>query len=409
MPTATLPSPTPTHTPSPTPPPTPAPARALTSTEAPVRTGNTPTPTINEAVRSITRSVVHVVGDGGSSTGFIVDKKGYIITSGHINDRIFNVDVWLPEGRMVGGNARGFGRGTGLALVVLHKPETLDLHPIRIEPPVRSTGPGEGVIAVQLGMGDDSAAGTRVRVGHDISDLAGNEWFRLKAKPPMASIGGPVLSERFRQVIGVTVLEEIAGEVDTFVLKLESLERWIELLAPKPKADVTSGPAPTAVPRESAAISEGWTYITRDCREGWTNCESPLQDLGDMIRVTASRFAEDNDATGLLPHLEFLCRDDGSFLAKFFPGGLEFNENDSGIRVGVWIDGVQLDLVPVGGYQYPLSIAWMAGHRIARPFNEAELTGKLIEVGSLSYEGKAIGVFDPVGFRSNYWRLPCAR
>ncbi len=340
-----------------------------------------------------------------------MDERGYVITSRHIIDAIFSVDVWLPEGRLVGGTVRFRGPETGLVLIELKRADLLDLKPIELEPLARSTGPGEGIIVVSLAAGEVTATETRREVGYGISDLAGNEWFRLNSKHPMASVGGPVLSEQFGQVIGIMVFKEIAGEVDNFVLKLDSLERQIQSLVPA-EDSAMSAPASTAVPMESAAISEGWIYITQDCLEGWTNCEYPTLYLGrsDVIRVTASKFAEGNDATGELPYLEFHCRENGDLFAQFSTGDLDFfNENDSGIRIGVWIEGVQRDLVPVNSFQYPLSIASIDGHRIARPFYEAELTESLIEVGSLSFAGRAIGVFDPVGFRTNYWRLPCAR
>ena len=368
----------------------------------------TPTPTISEAAQGISSSVVQVVGDGGSSTGIVVDaKKGYIITSRHINDRILNVDVWLPEGRMVGGLASRSDWATGLVLVELRNPEAVALDPINLEPLTSRVTSGDYLIAVSLPVGDKFATGTRVKAEWGISDLAGNEWFRLDAKPPMASVGGPVLDERLRRVVGLTVLKEVGGKVDTLVLSLESLQRQIDFLVPPLVS--TSRPAVTTVPLESGKVSEGWTYFTQNCREGWTNCEYSNQGLGDYIRVEATAFADDNDATGELPELEFLCQANGTFYLNFYPNGLDFNENDSGMRLGVWIDGVQRELLPVAAYSYPTSAAYLSGQKIARLFYEAELTGNLIEVGSLSYEGKAIGVFDPVGFRSNYWRLPCAR
>ncbi len=366
------------------------------------------TPTINEALQAITKGVVHVVGDGGSSTGIVVDKRGYIITSSHIRDSINNVDVWLPDGRMVGGHSRYSDWQTGLALVELKKPDTLDLEPIHLEPLVSTVVRRDHLIAVSLSARDELASGTRVEAGRGIiSDLTGNEWFRLDTKPPMASVGGPVLSERFGQIIGITVLKEVAGEVDTFALTLKSLQRQIDTLVAR--LDGTPRPADAVFPRESVAVSDGWTYFTRNCREGWTNCEHNNLSSDDRVRVVATAFSDDNDATGELPDLEFQCQKDGSFRAQFHPNGLEFNENDSGIMVGVWIDGVERRLFPVGAYTYPYSTAYLGGHKIARLFYDAELTGRLIEVGSLSYEGKAIGVFDPMGFRSNYWRLPCAR
>ena len=236
------PTPTPTTTPEPTGEASPSPTPSLTLT-APATATPTPIPTQARAplppapvpardtsthsrpAQSIVDSIVHVVGDGGSATGIIVDERGYVITSRHITDAILNVDVWLPGGRLVGGTARYRDQETGLVLVELKRADLLDLKPIELEPLVRSTGPGEAIFVVSLAAREVMPAETRLEVGYGISDLAGNEWFRLDSKLPMTSVGGPVLSERFGQIIGILVLKEIAGEVDNFVLKLESLER----------------------------------------------------------------------------------------------------------------------------------------------------------------------------------------
>ena len=366
----------------------------------------TPTPIGQGTNRSIDQSVVHVIGDGGTGSGFIINDRGDIIANAHIIDRTFKVNIWLPEGRMLGGMAEATDKNTDLALIRIREiPEGLALEPIQLGSSERVTY-GDPLVAVSMSVGDSTASGIRGYVRGRLISLDGAEWIRMDALPEPGSIGGPVLRDPSGEVVGMTVRQRLAGDVGTYVLASEYLRERIDFLVDR--ADNVPIPAATAVPSSSIAIGKGWTFFSSECRPEWANCEYSTWD--DYIQVVAYAHSAQSDVTGELPDLEIFCRDDGSLGAHFHPKGLSFNENDSGIVVGVWLDGVErTGWITVAAFQFPFSRAFIDGTAIVKLLNEAEISGKTIEIGSLSYEGRAIGVFDPNGFRTNYWRLPCAR
>jgi serine protease Do len=140
----------------------------------------------------------------GTGSGFIVDKKGLVITNAHVVDKVDLVTVLLKDGRQFKGKVLGKDPLTDVAVV---KIEASDLPAVRLGDS-NNLLPGEWAIAIgnPLGLDNTVTVGIISATGRSGADL-GIEDRRVRYIQTDAAInpgnsGGPLLNAK-GQVIGV--------------------------------------------------------------------------------------------------------------------------------------------------------------------------------------------------------------
>ena len=199
-------------------------------------------------------SVVLLVRDGASGSGFVVGPGGLVLTNAHVVGEADEVNVQLSDGRY--GRGRVVARATG----------ALDLALVRIPfedvPPLPAGDPGalrSGTFAATVGHGGGAAwtfSTGLIANPRPLGDGAPLILAQMALRP--GSSGGPLVDRLGRAVAVVTAGTRDASGV-TFAIRIDAAAAAFPQLAawsaPPPTGPEGPAPATSADPREGVAIA----------------------------------------------------------------------------------------------------------------------------------------------------------
>jgi putative serine protease PepD len=150
----------------------------------------TTTLTAGEIYKNASKGVVDlVVGSGGQSasaegSGFVVDKKGDIITNAHVVDGATTIKVTFSDGTKAAARVLGTDKATDIAVVRVTSISAARLHPLTLGD---SDGVevGDGVLAIGSPFGLSESLTTGIVSGLD----------RTITSPSNATIGGAIQTD----------------------------------------------------------------------------------------------------------------------------------------------------------------------------------------------------------------------
>ena len=198
------PTPQPANTPIPTAVPTaPTPAPTIAPAPQPTNTPSAaPTPTLADMIEAVERSLVYIqTPEGGSGSGFIIDKDGLVVTNEHVVGDFATVFLVLSDGSSYNGVVLGTDAVADLAVVQIDTTGDFTSLSLGNSDDVRV---GDEVIALGYPLGYNLGAeltvtrgiisSTRVRYGVDV--------FQTDAAINPGNSGGPLVN-RNGEVVGV--------------------------------------------------------------------------------------------------------------------------------------------------------------------------------------------------------------
>ncbi len=265
------PTPTPTDTPTPTLTPTPMPTPTPEPTLTPSPT-NTPAPTpttsaslsVADVVDTARPSVVRVVTEGGSGTGFVIDDSGYILTNEHVVEGLTRVTIVLHGGAQI--SARVVSADAARDIALLKVDNIPGLAPLAFASAARE---GEDVIALGFPLGLHESMTVTRGIVSAIRTFSGVKHLQTDAAINPGNSGGPLLNDR-GEIVGMNtfIQREIEGrEYDAqgigFAVSFDVLEtRYAAMksspsLPPTPAARVTPTAAPRVTPKPAPSRGFG--------------------------------------------------------------------------------------------------------------------------------------------------------
>ena len=265
------PTPTPTDTPTPTLTPTPMPTPTPEPTLTPSPT-NTPAPTpttsaslsVADVVDTARPSVVRVVTEDGSGTGFVIDDSGYILTNEHVVEGLTRVTIVLHGGAQI--SARVVSADAARDIALLKVDNIPGLAPLAFASAARE---GEDVIALGFPLGLHESMTVTRGIVSAIRTFSGVKHLQTDAAINPGNSGGPLLNDR-GEIVGMNtfIQREIEGrEYDAqgigFAVSFDVLEtRYAAMksspsLPPTPAARVTPTAAPRVTPKPAPSRGFG--------------------------------------------------------------------------------------------------------------------------------------------------------
>ena len=419
-------TPTSTLTPMPTPNPPPL-IPVVDRTQLPTVTGLPPLTRpghVRDVSYWLSDSIIQVRGKVVGS-GFIINEYGDALTNAHVVGESGSVEIQPGDGRNLRGRVVLVDREWDLALIELPDPEERGFYPL----PLGESNDiewGQNVIIFGRPPGATHTVGISGDVIGRVYALDGAEWMRVDTPIYPGTTVAPLHGERMigrpSEALGIVVSKEPRGwknEGYTYVLTAEAIKERLDYL----KSLEGDAPAKMPVPEVDGA----WAYRSYNGKQAYANCV-PLDDhvLSDRIALDAKAFACNSDRFGDPPSLEIRCLADGMIFADFYINGLELQSREH-INAGTWTTGEGIDKrIGESGYSYGRSgygyrrsgsdyptgsvyFSYASTMEIARLLHAAENSGKTIQFGAESRGGTAVGIFDPTGFATNYWRLPCTQ
>ena len=145
-----------------------------------------------------------VVPQRGAGSGFIIDKKGYVMTNEHVVRGADEIKVTLKDGRKFSGKTVSSDPDLDIAVVKLDtKGVQLPTLPLGDSSKIR---PGEWVIAIgnPYGFANTVTAGIISATGRSLEDLGKKNLIQIDAAINPGNSGGPLLNLA-GEVIGVNV------------------------------------------------------------------------------------------------------------------------------------------------------------------------------------------------------------
>lgn len=145
-----------------------------------------------------------IVPQRGAGSGFIVDKKGYILTNEHVTRGADEIKVSLKDGKKFTGKVVGQDPDLDIAIIKIDvKGEDLPALPLGDSSKIR---PGEWVIAIgnPYGFANTVTTGIISATGRTLEDLGKKNLIQVDAPINPGNSGGPLLNLD-GEVIGVNV------------------------------------------------------------------------------------------------------------------------------------------------------------------------------------------------------------
>ena len=243
------PTPTPTDTPTPTPTPEPTPTPTPTDTPAPTPTTSASL-SVADVVDTARPSVVRVVTEDGSGTGFVIDDSGYILTNEHVVEGLTRVTIVLHGGAQI--SARVVSADAARDIALLKVEPSRDLAPLAFASAVRE---GEDVIALGFPLGLHESMTVTRGIVSAIRTFSGVKHLQTDAAINPGNSGGPLLNDK-GDVVGMNtfIRREIEGrEYDAqgigFAVSFDVLETRLAAMKASPSLPPTpiAGATATAV------------------------------------------------------------------------------------------------------------------------------------------------------------------
>ena len=138
---------------------------------------------------------------GGSGSGFIIDKEGYILTNHHVIENAERITVTLTDGRSYRGEVVGTDPAIDVALLRITGAKDLSEAPLGNSDELRV---GEWVCAIgnPLGYVHSVTVGVVSFVGRKLFDASLDDYIQTDAAINFGNSGGPLINTR-GEVIGI--------------------------------------------------------------------------------------------------------------------------------------------------------------------------------------------------------------
>jgi serine protease Do len=137
----------------------------------------------------------------GLGSGFIIDKRGYIVTNNHVINDADEINVTLSDGRKLKAELIGTDPQTDLALLKVDSKQAL---PSVMFAESDGTRVGDWVVAIgsPFGLGGSVTAGIISARGRDIQSGPYDDYLQIDAPINSGNSGGPVINAEGK-VVGV--------------------------------------------------------------------------------------------------------------------------------------------------------------------------------------------------------------
>ena len=138
---------------------------------------------------------------GGSGSGFIIDREGYILTNHHVIENAERITVTLADGRSYRGEVVGTDPAIDVALLKIDGAKDLPEAPLGNSDDLRV---GEWVCAIgnPLGYVHSVTVGVVSFIGRKLFDASLDDYIQTDAAINFGNSGGPLINAR-GQVIGI--------------------------------------------------------------------------------------------------------------------------------------------------------------------------------------------------------------
>lgn len=138
---------------------------------------------------------------GGSGSGFIIDRDGYILTNHHVIEKAERITVTLADGRTFRGEVVGTDPAIDIALLKITNASDLTAVPLGNSDELRV---GEWVCAIgnPLGYVHSVTVGVVSFVGRKLFDPSLDDYIQTDAAINFGNSGGPLINAR-GEVIGI--------------------------------------------------------------------------------------------------------------------------------------------------------------------------------------------------------------
>ena len=202
-------------------------------------------------------SVVRVVTEDGSGTGFVIDDSGYILTNQHVIEGQTRVTVVLHSGTQI--SARVVSADAARDIALLKADNIPGLTPLDFASAVRE---GEDVIALGFPLGLHESMTVTRGIVSAIRTFSGVKHLQTDAAINPGNSGGPLLNDR-GEVVGMNtfIRREIEGrEYDAqgigFAVSFDVLDARLAAMKANPSLP-TPVATPTAIVRATATPGAG--------------------------------------------------------------------------------------------------------------------------------------------------------
>ena len=236
-------TPTPTRTPPPTatPRPTPTPQQP-TATPKPTPA---PTPSVADMVEVARQSVVQIVTNLGTGTGFVVDQLGYILTNAHVVKDERQLTVIFDDGRETQGTVVGLDPARDIALLKVTTARHL-LRPLYFADSIR-----EGDPVVALGFPFSAQIGENMTMTAGLVSsfryYEGVDYIQTDAALNPGNSGGPLLNMD-GEVVGMNTSGLRDAEGINFAIRHNVLARQMAYMVAEAQRPATPTPRPSPTP-----------------------------------------------------------------------------------------------------------------------------------------------------------------
>lgn len=265
---------------------------------------------INTQVTGVNWFLEPIVQDGGSGSGSIIDKRGYVLTNVHVIKGASKIYVSLSDGTQYEANIIGQDADSDLAVIKFEPPKDTELQTIAFGDSTKLKV-GQKVIAIGNPYGFDRTMTTGIisALGRPLKDSSTNRIIRNMIQTDTAinpgNSGGPLLDTNGRMIgintmiysnsgssagIGFSVPAETAVRVASDLLKYGKVRRGtLELsvvqlnntIAEYARLDINRGLLVSRTTKGGNAEKAGIIQGTQGVRYGYSN--SIIYLGGDII------------------------------------------------------------------------------------------------------------------------------
>jgi len=175
-----------------------------------------------------------VIPQKGAGSGFIVDKRGYILTNEHVVRGADEIKITMKDGKKFDGKVVGQDATLDVAIVKIDaKGATLPTLPLGDSSKIRV---GEWVIAIgnPYGFANSVTAGIVSATGRTLEDLGKKNLIQIDAAINPGNSGGPLLNLR-GEVIGINVAIVAGAQGIGFAIPINAAKEIMEDLIKKGK------------------------------------------------------------------------------------------------------------------------------------------------------------------------------
>ncbi len=340
--------PVPGITPTPASIPTPTPVPDIIPTPATIPASPTtaaPTLTRVEIVASIRPAVVRITTPAGSGSGFIIDKRGWVLTNNHVVEGFSTVMVTVADSIEIQGGVLGRNADKDLALIDIGQDSSFTVAPFGDSEKVSQ---GDDVITIGYPLGPLLQGEATVTKGIISALRTDNDtkYIQIDAALSPGNSGGPLLNTR-GEVIGINSAKIYGTLIEglSFAIASNEARELIPLLSTRVVVVPTPTPSPTV---EMPTLTPSPT--PRVLPEGRLHVHFIDVGRGDAILIDLgeTEILIDGGETllGMLPYLSFYIDGALELMVATHPhsdhiGGLIYILNSFDVNA-IWLNGDEI-------------------------------------------------------------------